>query len=179
MRLWQKKALASGGLLILTFHFCLLVLYANPFGRGNTAADYLAGAWVYPYFHQSWTLFTPAPAANYTLLACTNGTPATCDIFYEALGAHRNNRAGGHEAVLIALSNSIDYFEKNTLLRQPLNGPVKEDLMFDLLVYSATHYMQQKHGPFSRLQLFLIVRDKYGQRVYYSARKSPTSVAKR
>ncbi len=134
--------------------------------------DYYAEAYVYPYFHQNWNLFAPPPSSNYTLFATYNNNGnKTTDVFNEILIKHQTNRLLGYEPLLIAFSNSIHYFEKNTLLKDALNGPVYDDLYFSMLEHSVKTYLEVKNKiKLSHVTLLLIVEDNptKKQRLYFS-----------
>ncbi len=171
MRPSVKKVLLLSGLFLLLLHILFICIYANPWGRGKTKADYLVGAWIYPYFHQNWTLFTPAPSCNYSLYVWSDSHPEKHDIFREILTAHRRNRFAGHEALLLAFSNSIHYFEKNCSLQQTVNGPVQGNANFDLLSHSAENYLAHTSGKSVKgIKLMLIAKDVNSgeQRIWFS-----------
>lgn len=152
-------------------HFCLVIVFANPVGHEKNKMSYIAGAYVYPYFQQNWNLFTPAPVSNYTLYAKPDNENVSQDIFNEILIKHQSNRLAGDEPFLIAFTNTIHYFEKNTSLIASLNGPLKGDRYFDILEHSTKNYLQisrKKH--FSSVKLILIVKDVITkeQRVYFN-----------
>ena len=63
------------------------------------------------------------------------------DIFNDILTKHQTNRFAGYEALLIALSNSLHYFEKNTTLK---NGKVQNDKNFAIIQHFTKKYLQSK-----------------------------------
>src|SRR4051812_31267263 len=70
-------------------------------------------SYTYPFFHQNWNLFVPPPNSNYYLYVYNkNSTAESMDVFGEILMGHQKNRFRGYGPILIALSNSIHYFEK-------------------------------------------------------------------
>jgi hypothetical protein len=160
------------GLFVLTAHFALVLIYANPFEHGKTKMGYYAQAYVYPYFHQNWNLFAPPPTSNYTLLATYNHNGnKTVDVFNEMLVKHQTNRLSGYEPLLIAFSNSIHYFEKNTQLKKLLNGPILDDPHFNMLEHAVGKYLEVKNKiHLSQLRLLLIVEDDSPekQRLYFN-----------
>jgi hypothetical protein len=61
-----KNILSIGMLLFLGFHFTLILNYAAPVkadGKLNAASVF----YCYPYFHQQWTVFVPAPKKQFNL----------------------------------------------------------------------------------------------------------------
>jgi hypothetical protein len=162
----------SIGLFVITAHFALVLIYANPFEQSKTKMDYYAQAYAYPYFHQNWNLFAPPPTSNYTLVATYNRNGnKTVDVFNQMLNEHQTNRLSGYEPLLIAFSNSIHYFEKNTQLQEALNGPIHDDPHFSMLEHSVKKYLEVKDKiQLSQVRLLLIVEDNpiKRQRLYFN-----------
>lgn len=131
----------------------------------------MAGAYTYPYFQQNWNLFTPAPVSNYSLFAGGVDENLRTDIFNELLLKHQTNRLAGYEPLLVAFTNTIHYFEKNSVLTAPLNGPVNGDLYFTMLEHSAKNYLQNtRKKKISAVKLMLVVEDVVSKerRVYFN-----------
>jgi len=144
---------------VLCIHFALVSVFANPYSKNKGKIDYYAEWYVYPYFTQNWNLFVPPPNTNYTLFAEYQdyGKQRT-DIFQELVLKHQANRLKGHGSVLLAFSNTIHYFEKNTTLQQPLNS-VKNDLYFQMIEKSALNYLQHARGiKIDSLKIRLVVQ---------------------
>lgn len=171
MQTWQRALFTYIGLAVLMVHFTALCVYTRPGGHSGTKPDYIAGAWVYPWFHQSWSLFAPTPSCNYSVYVVTAGNTEARDVFDELVGLHQTNRLAGYGPVLIALSNTIHYFEKNSPLQKAVNGPVKHDRYFDMLRASVIHYLDHKGEKTDGLQIILLIKDQVtGQsRVYFDA----------
>ena len=108
--------------------------------------DFYAQNYIYPYFHQSWALFVPPPNSKYCLIAeyDHNGRHRT-DIFNEIVHKHQTNRLKGYGPLVIAFTNCIHYFEKNTSLNGENSGPVIEDLNFKILEHAAINYLKYTH----------------------------------
>lgn len=148
-------------------------MYANPFPSViKQKSDYYAQWYVYPYFNQNWNLFVPAPNTNYKLLVCYEQEgKQKVEVLREILNAHQTNRFLGYSAVLLNFANSIHYFEKNTALLKPLNGPIKNDLYFQMLEQSALNYIQTtRHISLSHVKLMLCVSQlsSPSNRVYFN-----------
>jgi len=124
-------------------HFTLILIYANPYAKTKQKLDYYAEWYVYPYFTQNWNLFVPPPNTNYKLFVeYEDKGIQTKDVFEELLIQHQSNRLKGYGPLLLAFSNSIHYFEKNTELQKSLNGPIKNDLYFQIIEKSALNYLK-------------------------------------
>ncbi|MBA3663805.1 MAG: hypothetical protein H0W61_06310 [Bacteroidetes bacterium] len=105
MHIKVKKVIIVAGLVILCVHFTLLLMYS--FKKDKYSFFYM-----YPYFHQNWNVFVPPPSSNYNLYAVyENSGLQRTDIFTEIVTAHQANRFAGKESFVLALSNSIHYFE--------------------------------------------------------------------
>ena len=158
------------GVFALLFHFTMLLVYRQGIAP-KSKPDFYSLAYVYPFFQQSWQLFAPPPESNYRLYASfeCDGKQKK-DIFSEILETHQSNRLLGYEPLILAFTNSIHYFEKNTSLRKPLNGPIMDDLYFIILEHDALNYLKYTYGEKVRnVRLILVVNDfKTGEsRVYF------------
>lgn len=142
-----KRLVLGAGLGLLALHVVLLLVYADPYPKNEGTLAAVANRYCYPYFHQNWNLFAPAPDCNYRLFVRyeDHGWQQK-DIFGEMLARHQANRLAGYEPLVVAFSNSIHYFEKNTALQQPLNGPVKNDAYFSMLERAAQSYLRHTRG---------------------------------
>ena len=135
--------------------------------------EYYARWYVYPYFHQTWTLFVPAPTTNYHLYAEweDNGTQRT-DLFGEILLKHQTNRLKGYGPLVIAFTNSIHYFEKNTTQQAALNGPVTNNTYFKMIENSALNYLRhsRNNARIDSIKLKLVVEsvDSGALRTYFN-----------
>lgn len=123
-------------------------------------------------FQQSWTLFTPPPDCNYRLFAdyTVNGKAQRTEVLSDVLNCHKN-RLGGNEPLVLAIANSIHYFEKASPLQAGLNGPIKNDKSFDVLEFSTRQYLKQQiDSNLQNLRLILEVRPVDGKqrRIYYN-----------
>ena len=132
---------------------------------------YISQAYCYPFFHQSWNLFAPPPDANYKLFVDYEGCSAGCDIFSEVLHEHRKNSLKGLGPVLIALTNSIHYFEKNAVGTNKLTGPIKNDVYFDVMAHTVRNYINSsRHLQLSAIKIILVVEEvkNHSRRAYYN-----------
>ena len=127
---------------------------------------------MYPYFTQNWNLFVPPPNTNYKLFVeYEDHGIQKKEVFAEIMSQHQNNRLKGYGPLLLAFSNSIHYFEKNTSLQKPLNGPIKNDLYFKMIEKSALSYLQATQKiKLDSLKIRLLVQSLPGdsQKVYFN-----------
>ena len=134
--------------------------------------DYYAYYYAYPFFQQSWTLFTPPPDCNYRLFAdfSLNGKAKQVEIL-STLAQNHNNRLLGNEPVTLAIANSIHYFEKASPHQEKINGPANGDKNFKILEHSVRRYLQHEFsGSLTGLKLMLEVTPINGKprRLYYN-----------
>lgn len=153
-----KTGIIITAVVLLFLHFGMLFKYI--FDPGNLSFYY-----VYPYFQQSWSLFVPPPHNNYNLFAeyNANGTHRL-DVFKEILTNHQTNRFGGSEALLIALSNSIHYFEKEP-------APDVRGTNFKIIEKFTINYLRQTRDiKLSQVKIILTIDlDKPSElRVYHN-----------
>lgn len=86
-------------------------------------------------------------------------------MFNELLIKHQTNRLGGYEPILLALSNSIHYFEKSTILK---SGKVTNDKNFTIVQHFVKNYLHKKTKQ--PLTIILIINDVLikQNRLYYN-----------
>lgn len=158
-----------GGLFLLT-HFAILYVYADPLRAAGASPPLRTQWYAYPFFHQSWNLFVPAPSANYRFFAtCRNRNGKVELDLLERIGErHRQNPLRGYGGLLVALTNSIHQFERNTPFRGKLNGPVPRDRNFDILERFGRAFTAWDAGcaPAS-CRVALLVEEAAGNRVYF------------
>jgi hypothetical protein len=156
---------------VLILHFAILAIYVNPLRKAGDFPPYKVQWYTYPFFQQNWNLFVPPPASNYHLYyECVHdGAIAKGDLFEELVRSHRSNIFKGAGSLLTTLSSSIHYFEHNTTLRGRVNGPVRNDLKFDVLLNAATSYLRWRRiCTQGEIKLMLLVEDREKPRVYFN-----------
>lgn len=149
-----------------------MFVYSRPFGSEKHKIDFEAQAYVYPFFHQNWNLFVPVPDCNYKLYCIynDNGKNVT-DVFAEIKIKHQTNRLKGYEPLLIAFSNSIHFFEKNTKQQEVLNGPIIKDISFEIIEKAAKNYLQYSRNiKIEKLKIIIAVQQTFSnkQRIYFN-----------
>jgi hypothetical protein len=146
----------------------MVLLFANPC---TSYIPQIARSYAYPYFQQKWNMFVPPPSSNYNLFVefeC--GGLQKYDLFQKVLITHQKNRFNGSEPILLALSNTIHYFEHHTKQRQKLNGPVKNEKFFVMLEHSVLNLLRSTHKcNIEQVKIILLVKEHSGrQRVYFN-----------
>jgi hypothetical protein len=110
-----KNILATGMLLFLGFHFTLVLNYAAPVkagGKLNAASVF----YCYPYFHQQWTVFVPAPKKQFNLYmrAGKDGDwQPWLNLTEDLIQKNRRFPGFGAEPEALLLSNSINYLHSD------------------------------------------------------------------
>lgn len=99
-------------LFFLAIHFTAVLFYAIPLNQKSKLYHY-AFAYVYPYFHQNWTIFVPPPTENFNIYVnykTKNAHRDWRDIFFEINTSHQKNRLAGNEFKLLAFANALRYY---------------------------------------------------------------------
>ena len=158
-------------MLLFLMHFTFVFFYAFPFKAKNKLA-FFSQAYVYPLFQQNWNLFAPVPDANYRLfVAYEKSGKQSVDLFTQIVTQHQTNRLSGCGPLVLAFSNSIHYFEKNTAFQANLNGPIVNDLNFSIIEHAAYHYLRSRQKiSAQKIKLILVVDDVQTnqQRIYFN-----------
>jgi hypothetical protein len=128
-------------------HFSCVIFYTTLSSENTSKAAFYSRAYCYPFFHQNWQLFAPTPQVNYKLLATYNNK--TEDVLFEIVSTHQQNRFKGYEPLLIALTNSVYYFEANASAKNSL-----------MLKQCVKNYLAQKNNcTINNLKLNLVVQN--------------------
>lgn len=155
---------------VLGFHFSMLLLHNLSASQNKSTWQYRADHYTYPFFQQSWSLFAPAPSVNYKLFAdYEREGHKQIELIADCHNKHLDNLLAGREALLLALCNSAHFFEKSTALKNVLNGPVENDMYFNILEQQALRYLNHKKPvKIKSLKLALYVQDfKLNQNYLY------------
>lgn len=150
----------------ITAHFLLVSIHSRQLKPLEKKSEFYARAYVYPFFHQSWNLFVPAPNTNYKLFVHyeNNGQQKT-DLFNEILVQHQSNRFRAGETFVTTFANSIHYFEKSISTTEVLNGPISNNLNFSILEHAAKNYLEYSRKiKIEKLKLILCVQNVLTQK---------------
>jgi hypothetical protein len=159
------------GTLLFLMHFTFVFFYAFPFKTKNKLA-FFSQAYVYPLFQQNWNLFAPVPDANYRLFVTYQKSgKQSIDLFTRIVTQHQAKRLSGCGPFVLAFSNSIHYFERNTVFRKKINGPIVDDINFSIIEHAAYQYLRG-HQKISaqKIKLILVVDEVQTnkQRIYFN-----------
>lgn len=92
----------------LTVHFFAVLVYTFP-AKTESKLKFYVFPYVYPYFHQSWSMFAPIPKQNFSVYVRYNNY-GWQDLFNNINRAHQKNRLAGNEAMLLTFSNALWYY---------------------------------------------------------------------
>jgi hypothetical protein len=155
---------------LLALHFTLVTITAvSP--DTSSKLRFIAWYYNYPFFQQNWNLFVPPPSNNYNLYAsfeCEG--QKNLDVFSDILQRH-SNRLAGYEPLVIAVSNSIYYFDANYKKPSSLNGPVRNDERFRMLEHFSQNYLEHLfRKKVNNLKLILVISSVKNkeQRIYFN-----------
>lgn len=151
-------------------HFAGVFIYSKPFISDKNKLDFYAQAYIYPYFHQNWNLFAPAPTKNYKLFCeFENNGRQSIDLFAEIKTKHQSNRLKGYGPLVVAFSNSFHYLEKAS--DKKMNGPMDSDINFKMIEHFAKNYLEYSRSTsIKRLKLMLVVENAIigEQKIYFN-----------
>ena len=114
--------------------------------------------YVYPYFHQSWTLFVPVPKENFNVYVKQDDQDWE-DLFYNIYSANQNNRFGGNEELMLALSNSLRYYASSVSGTSGIEKDNNSNINFVVLKKIIRNYYTNKFGKTPN-NLEIIIRTK-------------------
>jgi len=128
----MKRVFFYGACIFLLTHFLLLT-------SDKLCPNRISIAYTYPFFQQNWDLFVPPPSANYQLYALLeNGSVS--EVLGQIKMKHRANLLAGNEAFLVALTNSIHFFEKEANYNQIPPEKADKAINFKIIVKSVQAY---------------------------------------
>ena len=160
------------GIIFLVVHFLLITVYCLK-EENKKKIHFYSQFYVYPFFHQGWQLFAPAPDVNYALFFSVEkpGKQHTIDVLDKVIETHRQNRLAGYGPLLIALVNSIHFFEKNTKAQNLPAMVIDDDINFTIMQKIAEASV--RHGGEDlpdESRLILVVKEISGDniRVYHN-----------
>ncbi len=96
---------------------------------------------MYPYFHQSWSLFAPVPKENFNVYVKA-GTGKWEDVFQEIIRSHQTNRFAGNENTMLAFSNSLRYYISSVTDESAIMVNDESNINFEVLKRIIGQYYQ-------------------------------------
>lgn len=135
---------------LFLLHFVLLTL-------NKLYPNRISNFYVYPFFQQNWELFAPPPDQNYRLYVVFESGRAT-ELVGKLKSKHQTNLLAGNEAALLALTNSIHFFEKN---QAPMTVSLKnasEDHNFMILNKTVQAFLENEEKQEDLKKIILLVQ---------------------
>ena len=130
----------------LTVHFFSVIVYSYPYpANDGSKLRFYVFPYVYPYFHQSWSLFVPVPKENFNVYV-KHDEQDWEDLFSKVYSSHQSNRLGGHEALMLALSNSLRYYASSVSETSGLEKDDDSNINFIVLKKIIASYYMVKNG---------------------------------
>ena len=163
MKLTKNKCLFYLGSILLLSHFFIVALHL--LSPNKYTAYYLN-----PFFTQSFNMFVPPPSEQYNLYVLEENKFVS-DVFNDVLSKHQTNRLAGYEPLLLSISSSIFYFEKEALNQNFVSGQALSNNKFMMIEKIVRSYFKSEYKTeFKNLKLILIIKPLYAnqQRVYYN-----------
>lgn len=153
---------------ILVFHFVFIIIYASPIKPTNSKLSGYSIKYVYPYFHQSWSLFAPAPTnKNYILIKIPNKSEWKI-LFPINLASLSKASFIGSDAISLLFSNALIY-ELNVLPQKSTiynSSPTNKE--FEILNHEICNFLKQHTflNNTSKYEILLLSNSYKGQLVY-------------
>ncbi len=164
MKHWRTYFLAFCAFALIG-HFMLVLSYL-------VVPNNLSVFYVYPFFHQNWNLFVPPPDSNYNLYVYNQkNNKQSIDLFSEITVKHQKNRLSGNQPLIMALSNSIHYFEKEAEEKNFTGGRVGKNEKFAIIEKFVTNYLKSNDSlNIENAKIIICVSSikKGKQRVYFN-----------
>ena len=129
-----------GGLL---FHFLFVFVFTAPLFE-NTRLKGISQNYCYPYFYQSWSLFTPVPTCKHQVFVRyfkNNKWTNFEDVFTNEQEVHQKNRIKGNEHIVLLLSNSLSYLQPFLLSKSAIHHTSKTKEQ-DIVLFELNQYLK-------------------------------------
>ena len=139
----------------LTVHFLAVLAYASPEALTGKFKHYVF-PYMYPYFHQSWSLFVPVPKENFNVYVKVNSGPWE-DVFQNVVMKHQSNRIAGNENLMLAFSNSLRYYVSSVSDKNQVMVDDDANVNYVVLRNIITQYYRKKSGTEPRNMEIIIV----------------------
>jgi hypothetical protein len=150
--------MATALLAYLTVHFFAVIVYAFPVKNENRLKAYVF-PYIYPYFHQDWSMFVPVPKENYNVYIKYDSKEWS-DLLFEINLAHQRNRLAGNEALLFSLANGMRYYAASIKEVSQREEDNSSNVNFLVLRKIITEYIRKKDpGECKNIQVILRIQD--------------------
>lgn len=130
---------------LLCIHFGFVVLYASPLKRETQSVPFLVNGYIYPLFHQSWSLFVPAPRKHIDVMIRSKRgekwEPWT-NITQTLIKKHHHHLLLGGETEMLLLTNSSSYVSHDVGEKDSVFMKRPDFVSFKILERAATYYLR-------------------------------------
>lgn len=165
-----QNILAAGMLFFLGLHFLMVGNYAAPVNMGGKLNG-ISSRYCYPYFHQQWTVFVPAPRRASTLYLrakSNNAWQSWTSLTAQVAGEAHAHPLKGCETEFLLLTNAVSYLVSdlgdNTRV---FNGALSLP-SFQVMARAAIAYYRIRTRQYAeRYELLLVISGTGPLRCYY------------
>lgn len=169
MHLLWKKIIFTGLILWIFFHYFFIIVNHSPMlvtGKIKSAAILYS----YPFFHQNWSLFVPAPSHTktfYLRYKTDSGWTPWKDTGSEAIAMYKKCSATGSDMMLLLITNSLHYVCAALPEKSGINlFPAKPE--FRVFKHITNQLLKQKYAVQKNTPYELLIVDKgENTRVFY------------
>lgn len=117
---------------------------------------------MYPYFHQSWSLFVPVPKENFNVYVKHDNKDWE-DVFQTVISKHHTNRLAGNENLMLALSSSLRYYVSSVNSQNSILNDDDSNINFVVLKkIIKQYYTIKENAPPSNMQIIIVTKNIYG-----------------
>ncbi len=157
-----KQIVAVCCVALLCLHFILVIHYTHFLSpnRGSLP-DRISSTYVYPFFHQSWQMFVPAPGCSYALYVRTNSNGRWSNwnnLLAEKIRQHQANRVSGSELVALLYESEAAQAHQHTIYAVFDGGTLSPG--FRVLNHAVANELRyQQHRSFSHYEILLVMEE--------------------
>lgn len=144
MSVFAKRFLAFVLLVGLCCHFTLIFIYSSPLKIKSEKLKFVSNSYTYPFFHQTWNLFVPAPKAKFNLYTRYYGKAKWNDwqdLFQTQLNKRHNNLIKGTELKVLLFSTAMSYLSGSVNKTHMVYELEPSDIEFLILKHAVKQYI--------------------------------------
>lgn len=146
-------------------HFLAVLAYASPDVLTGKFKNYVF-PYMYPYFHQSWSLFVPVPKENFNVYVKHDDKDWE-DVFQTVITKHHTNRLAGNENLMLAFSSSLRYYVSSVDSQNAILIDDGSNINFVVLKKIIKQYytIKEKAVPVN-MEVIIVTKNIYGEADY-------------
>lgn len=144
MSVFAKRFLSLLLLGGLCCHFILIFIYTSPIKVRSEKLKFISNYYTYPFFHQTWNLFVPAPQAKYHLYVRYYGKEKWYDwqdVFQTQINKRSNNPVKGTEFKVLLFSTAMNYLSGSLKETHYVYELEPSDVNFKILKHAVKQYI--------------------------------------